>query len=127
MQQLAIAAIVGLVVGMIVVGVPAVMHATLRNRAFQKVCDAYERIIDKSDQRVADAEERLASYMDRWYSAKNLPPSEVDMMAMHNERRQREEERRAGQNGRTIPPRIGEVDRRQLEMEEGVKNGRFQR
>ena len=86
-QQLVIATAIGILVGMISIGVPTFLFTRLRDRLFQKLTDAYERIIAKCDARVNTAENRLSDYMDRYYASQNLPVGGVDMLEEHKERK----------------------------------------
>lgn len=123
MEPYLLSTAVGALIGMVSVGVPGFLFFRLREKGFQKVNEAYERIVEKSDA-------RLASVMDRLHATKNLPPEKVDMAELHQERREEEKERQIERrNGGPIPipSRIGLVDRVQAQMEAGVKTGRYSR
>lgn len=131
MQQLIIAAAVGFLVGVIVVGIPAIVFIKLRERGFQQLSDGfqqisdhYERIIEASDDRVASGEDRLGQFLDRFYKSQNLPPGDVDMLAEHKERREREREQRE-QGRRRYPAKIGQVDQAQDAMAQAVASGQY--
>ena len=128
MQPLLIAAGAGFLIGILVVGVPSIVTLLIRERTFRKAADAYERILDRADKDLQAARESLSSYMDRWYAAKNLPPSEVNMSAQYQERRA--EERKRTEERRNQPPRphaIGPADAAQDEMEQAVRRGQYPR
>jgi hypothetical protein len=128
MQPHIISAIAGFIAGVIAAAVPVLLSVRLRNQAFDRASSAYERIIVKADARADAAYEQLGSYMDRWYGAKNLPPSNVDMAYLHEERRQKEEvKREQRRNGGALPARIGAVDHVQNQMEAGVRSGKYAR
>lgn len=130
MDKYLIAVGIGILIGVASAGIPAIIFSRTRERAFQKVSNAYERIIAKCDDRVEQAEQRLADYMDRWYGEKNLPPGRVDMAQLHDERRQEEKEKRIERrNGGplAVPPRIGKIDDLQARMEEGIRSGKYAR
>lgn len=126
MQPILIAAGIGVLIGMAAVGVPTILCARMRERAFQKVAEAYERIITKQDAHLGVAFKQVAEVLDRFYGAKNLAPGNVDLADAYKERREEEKQRLVERrNGGAIPPRIGKVDDIQARMEAGLKNGTY--
>lgn len=127
-QNYLIAAGLGFLVGVIIVGLPAIILAKAKTGAFEKVSAAYERIINMADARVATSDKRLSDFMDRRYVEKNLPPGGIDLAAEHQERRKAEKEKVIERrNGRALAPsvpRIGAVDEAQSAMEEKVRRDR---
>lgn len=111
----------GVVIGMIGAGVPAIIFARQRNQAFQKVVDAYAKMVEKGD-------ERFVSVMDRLHATKNLPPSDINMAALYQERHQEDRERRIERrNGGPLsaPSKIGLVDQALDQMARGIADGKY--
>lgn len=128
MQQILIAAGIGVLIGMVGVGVPAILSSRARERAFQKVTEAYERIIHRQDANIETAYKQVGEVLDRFYGAKNLAPGNVDMAEVYKERREEEKQKQVDRrNGGALPPRIGKIDDIQARMEKGVKDGTYAR
>lgn len=128
MQNVFIAAGIGVVTGLVTAGVPAILSSRMRERAFQKVTEAYERIITTQDVHLETAYKQVAEVLDRFYGAKNLAPGNVDMAEVYKEHRQEEKQKQIERrNGGALPARIGKIDDLQRQMEKGVRDGTYAR
>lgn len=118
MQQIVIAATVGVIIGMLSIGIPFLICWRLRERSFRSLTDAFQRIVDKGDERLAAADQAFLDYRNRGYAKENLPPEGTDMLQEHKDRRENEARRAQERRDNPRPPsKIGIVDQGQRAMD----------